>query len=51
MLRLGYSIPERVGMSSTKLAEVDRLVKDGLDSLMYPGGSGIDRQERQGDLQ
>ncbi|MEO9892495.1 glycoside hydrolase family 3 N-terminal domain-containing protein [Aurantibacter sp.] len=37
LLRLGYSYPERVGMSSTKLAEVDRLVGDGLDSLMYPG--------------
>lgn len=35
--RLGYSLPESVGMSSTKLAEVDRLVNDGLDSLMYPG--------------
>ncbi|MFH6604973.1 glycoside hydrolase family 3 N-terminal domain-containing protein [Maribacter algicola] len=35
--RLGYSIPERVGMSGTKLAEVDKLVHDGLDSLMYPG--------------
>ncbi|MCP4975250.1 MAG: serine hydrolase [Maribacter sp.] len=35
--RLGYSIPERVGFSSKKLAEVDKLVKDGLDSLMYPG--------------
>ncbi|MEX0273696.1 MAG: glycoside hydrolase family 3 N-terminal domain-containing protein, partial [Flavobacteriaceae bacterium] len=35
--RLGYSIPERVGMSSEKLREVDRLVKNGLDSLMYPG--------------
>ncbi len=39
--RLGYSIPERVGMSSTKLAEVDRLVQDGLDSLMYPGAQVI----------
>jgi len=37
LLRLGYSYPERVGMSSSKLAEVDRLVQDGLDSLMYPG--------------
>jgi len=37
MMRLGYSIPERVGVSSEKLAEVDRLVKNGLDSLMYPG--------------
>ncbi|VAW10228.1 beta-glycosyl hydrolase / Uncharacterized esterase [hydrothermal vent metagenome] len=37
LLRLGYSYPERVGFSSSKLAEVDRLVQDGLDSLMYPG--------------
>ncbi|MBD0849857.1 glycoside hydrolase family 3 N-terminal domain-containing protein [Maribacter arenosus] len=35
--RLGYSFPERVGLSSGKLGEVDRLVKDGLDSLMFPG--------------
>ncbi|WP_090298689.1 glycoside hydrolase family 3 N-terminal domain-containing protein [Flagellimonas zhangzhouensis] len=35
--RLGYSIPERVGMDSGMLAEVDTLVQDGLDSLMYPG--------------
>jgi CubicO group peptidase (beta-lactamase class C family) len=35
--RLGYSTPERVGMSSLKLAEVDRLVQNGLDSLMFPG--------------
>jgi len=35
--RLGYSIPERVGMSGLKLAKVDELVQDGLDSLMYPG--------------
>ena len=35
--RLGYSTPERVGMSSLKLAEVDQLVQNGLDSLMYPG--------------
>ena len=37
LLRLGYSIPERVGMSSLKLAEVDQLVQNGLDSLMFPG--------------
>jgi CubicO group peptidase (beta-lactamase class C family) len=37
LLRLGYSYPERVGFSSSKLVEVDRLVQDGLDSLMYPG--------------
>ncbi|WP_350291601.1 glycoside hydrolase family 3 N-terminal domain-containing protein [uncultured Croceitalea sp.] len=35
--RLGYSIPERVGLSSTKLAVVDSLVQLGIDSLMYPG--------------
>lgn len=35
--RLGYSIPERVGMSSEQLALVDTLVRQGLDSLMYPG--------------
>lgn len=35
--RLGYSYPERVGFSSSKLAKVDKLVQDGLDSLMYPG--------------
>ena len=37
LMRLGYSSPERVGMSSEKLAEVDKLVQNGLDSLMYPG--------------
>jgi beta-glucosidase-like glycosyl hydrolase/CubicO group peptidase (beta-lactamase class C family) len=37
LLRLGYSFPERVGFDPSKLAEVDRLVQDGLDSLMYPG--------------
>ncbi|MFT6797014.1 MAG: beta-N-acetylhexosaminidase, partial [Maribacter sp.] len=35
--RLGYTHPERVGMSSTGLAAVDRLVQNGLDSLMFPG--------------
>ena len=35
--RLGYSFPERVGLSSSKLAEIDKLVQDGLDSLMFPG--------------
>lgn len=35
--RLGYSLPERVGLSSKGLAEVDRLVQNGLDSLMFPG--------------
>ena len=35
--RLGYSLPERVGIDSRRLAEVDRLVKKGMDSLMFPG--------------
>tara|TARA_R110000764_G_scaffold240105_1_gene343154 strand:- start:216678 stop:219590 length:2913 start_codon:yes stop_codon:yes gene_type:complete len=35
--RLGYSIPERVGMSSEMLAQVDTLVQHGMDSLMFPG--------------
>ncbi len=35
--RLGYSIPERVGMSSKGLGEIDHMVNDGLDSLMFPG--------------
>ncbi len=37
LMRLGYSYPESVGMSSQKLAMVDKLVQQGLDSLMYPG--------------
>jgi len=37
LLRLGYSSPERVGMSSSGLKEIDRLVQHGLDSLMFPG--------------
>ncbi len=35
--RLGYSIPERVGFDSQRLAYVDTLVQQGLDSLMFPG--------------
>ncbi|WP_419211064.1 glycoside hydrolase family 3 N-terminal domain-containing protein [Maribacter sp. X9] len=35
--RLGYSIPERVGLSTNGLGAIDRLVKNGLDSLMFPG--------------
>ncbi len=37
LLRLGYSMPERVGMSSERLARVDSLMNQGLDSLMFPG--------------
>ncbi|WP_423998802.1 glycoside hydrolase family 3 N-terminal domain-containing protein [Maribacter sp. IgM3_T14_3] len=36
--RLGYSIPERVGMSTKGLRRIDELMNDGLDSLMFPGG-------------
>jgi len=35
--RLGYSIPERVGMSSIGLKRIDELMNNGLDSLMFPG--------------
>ncbi|TLP80535.1 glycoside hydrolase family 3 N-terminal domain-containing protein [Maribacter sp. ACAM166] len=35
--RLGYSIPERVGLSSKGLQKVDHMVEGGLDSLMFPG--------------
>lgn len=35
--RLGYSIPERVGISTSGLAKVDSLVQIGLDSMMFPG--------------
>jgi len=35
--RLGYSIPERVGLDSKKLAKVDSLMISGIDSMMYPG--------------
>jgi len=37
LMRLGYSYPERVGFDLAKLAQVDTLVKHGLDSLMFPG--------------
>jgi len=39
--RLGYSMPERVGFSSIKLAEIDKLVQNGLDSLMFPGAQVV----------
>jgi len=35
--RLGYSIPERVGMSSERLAKIDSVAKYAVDSLMTPG--------------
>ncbi len=35
--RLGYSVPEKVGMNSYGLKNVDSLMQIGLDSLMFPG--------------
>jgi len=35
--RLGYSMPERVGFDAVALSKVDSLMKQGLDSLMFPG--------------
>ncbi|GGD41307.1 beta-N-acetylglucosaminidase [Muriicola marianensis] len=35
--RLGFSIPERVGMDRKTLARVDTLVQNGIDSMMFPG--------------
>jgi beta-glucosidase-like glycosyl hydrolase/CubicO group peptidase (beta-lactamase class C family) len=35
--RLGYSIPEDVGMDSRKLARIDSIAKEVIDSAMAPG--------------
>ncbi len=35
--RLGYSLPESVGMSSEKLKKVDSIAKVAVDSMMTPG--------------
>lgn len=35
--RLGFDIPERVGMSSSGLQRIDTLVTQGIDSMMFPG--------------
>ncbi|TBN19021.1 glycoside hydrolase family 3 N-terminal domain-containing protein [Hyunsoonleella pacifica] len=35
--RLGYTVPERVGMSSEKLMKVDSIAKVAVDSMMTPG--------------
>ena len=35
--RLGYTIPERIGMDRAALAKVDTLIQNGIDSLMFPG--------------
>ncbi len=35
--RLGYTVPERVGMSSKKLERVDSLAQIAVDSMMTPG--------------
>src|SRR5690606_13289263 len=39
--RLGHTIPERVGMSSLKLAQVDKMVQNGIDYLMFPGAQVV----------
>ncbi|PTM08325.1 MAG: beta-N-acetylglucosaminidase, partial [Bacteroidetes bacterium] len=35
--RLGYSVPERVGMNSERLAKIDDVAQYAVDSLMTPG--------------
>ncbi|MFZ9003278.1 MAG: glycoside hydrolase family 3 N-terminal domain-containing protein [Robiginitalea sp.] len=45
--RLGYSVPERVGFDSGKLAAVDTLVQQGLDSLMFPGAQVLIARDGQ----
>lgn len=35
--RLGYSVPERVGMNSKRLAKIDSVAQYAVDSLMTPG--------------
>ncbi|MEZ4797869.1 MAG: glycoside hydrolase family 3 N-terminal domain-containing protein [Flavobacteriaceae bacterium] len=35
--RLGYTIPERVGMNSQRLAKIDSVAQYAVDSLMTPG--------------
>ena len=37
ILRLGYSVPERVGMSSERLAKVDSIAKHAVKEKMTPG--------------
>jgi len=37
ILRLGYSIPERVGMNSKKLNRIDSIAQVAVDSMMTPG--------------
>jgi beta-N-acetylhexosaminidase len=35
--RLGFSVPENVGMSSEKLAQIDKIAKKAIDGKMAPG--------------
>lgn len=35
--RLAYSLPEEVGLSSEKLANIDKIVQEGLDAKAFPG--------------
>lgn len=36
-IRLKYSIPEEVGVSSSRLASIERIVNEGISSQAYPG--------------
>jgi len=37
ILRLGYTLPERVGLSSQRLAKIDSIAQHAVDSKMTPG--------------
>lgn len=37
IMRLGYTVPERVGMNSTKLNRIDSIAQIAVDSMMTPG--------------
>ena len=47
LMRLGYSVPERVGIDRQLLARVDTLVQHGIDSLMYPGAQVLVARDGQ----
>lgn len=35
--RLGYSVPEEVGMSSQQMKKIDQIVKEGIEAKAFPG--------------
>jgi beta-glucosidase-like glycosyl hydrolase/CubicO group peptidase (beta-lactamase class C family) len=35
--RLGYSIPEEVGVNSDRLSNIDKIVQEGIDAQAFPG--------------